>query len=193
MGCDGGGSAGAVDRWARVGSAGSVGVRVVAVSCAEGVGGDAGGAVVSGGYDPADGVGVEDEGEDGPGDSGDPGDPGEPDPEPRESPGRGLGLGTVTTAESPLPSPLPTSRSNPFPLCRASTRGIFVIGPWLSGRGTTTVTSTTAKPVHRSPLYVEALRSMSSGFSSGLPQLHFTDGCPYPSTSTAMPACSTDR
>lgn len=34
---------------------------------------------------------------------------------------------------------------------------------------------------------------MSSGFSSGLPQLHFTDGCPYPSTSTAMPACSTDR
>ncbi|WP_414170876.1 hypothetical protein ACMATS_33145 [Streptoverticillium reticulum] len=141
---------GAADLGARVGavgSAGSVGVREVRGAPAEGVAG----AVVPGACEPFDGDGVEEvsgaDGEDVSGDA-DPVDPdsGGADPGLRESPVGGLGLGTGTTAESPLPSPLPTSRSNPFPLCRASTSGIFVIGPSLCERATTTVTSMLLKP-----------------------------------------------
>lgn len=152
--CVADGSTGAADLGARVGavgSAGSVDECEVPGAPAEGVAG----AVVPGACDPFDGDfdgdGVEDvsgaEGEDVSGDA-DPGDPdsGGADPGLRESPVGGLGLGTGTTAESPLPSPLPTSRSNPFPLCRASTSGIFVIGPSLCGRATTTVTSMLLKP-----------------------------------------------
>src|SRR3954452_11834508 len=98
------------------------------------------------------------------------------------------GVSLTRTAEEPLAAaPCPTGCSNRSPVLMSTTVIEAAARP-----GRTIVTLPGENPDHTAPLACAPASESGPGAVRGLPQLHFTLGTPVRSTSTAVPAWSTD-